>query len=296
MRKIFFMTFAVVLIIFTLTATNLRGDENFNADEPKMIHGELLSVATSENWWNGDFLTATGHGVAPENAEINLRTKELAKRAAIADAYRNLAEEIGNVRITAKKNVVKKEVEAVIKFATVVSEEYDDRGNCTIVLQIPLYGDENSLASVIFPSVEKKDFPKPKKENQTKGNYTGLIIDCGDAEISPILAPEIRDKDETVYAYDNLERQKVLQRGIVEYSAKKSGGGWFFDKIAFAKSKSRAGDNPLVIKVSELSDDGTCPVISGDDADKILAENEISHFLDDGAVVFQSNRIRGMRM
>ena len=292
MRKVFL---TVVLMIFAFAATNLRGDENFY--EPKTIHGELLSVATSENWWSGDFLTATGHGVAPENAEVNSRMKELARPVAMIDAKRNLAEKIGNVRITAEKTLDENEIEYVIdNFAAIVSENYDDRGIYTIVLQISLYGNENSLASVIFPSVDKKDFRKPKKKNKTDGKYTGLIIDCGDAEISPILAPEIRDKDETIYAYDNLERQKVLERGIVEYSAKNSGDDWFFGNIALAKSNSRAGDNPLVIKVSELSDDGTCPVISGDDADKILAENEISHFLDDGAVVFQSNRIRGMRM
>lgn len=303
MRKIF-LTATVLLAAFGFTANNLRGDEIFKETEsievPKEFHEELLSLSTSENWWEDKFLTATGHGVAPKDAEVNLRTRELAKRAAMADAYRNLAEKIGNVRITAKKNLVKKEVDAVIKFATVVSEDYDDRGNCTIVLQIPLYGDENSLASVIFPPVDKKAFHKPKKDSttkdKTKGNYTGLIIDCGDAELEPILAPEIRDKDKIIYAYDNLERQKVLERGIVEYSTKNSGGGWFFGKIAFAKSKSRAGDNPLVIKISELSDDGTCPVISEDDAEKILAENELTHFLDDGAVVFQSNRIRGMRL
>ena len=296
MRKKF-LTATFLLAAFAFATNNLRGDEIF--DEPKEFHEELLSRSTSENWWDGQPLMATGHGVAPKDADVNLRMKELARPVAMADAKRNLMEKIGNVRITAEKTLDEKEIEYVIdNFATIVSENYDDHGIYTIVLQISMYGEENSLASVIFQPVEKKDFRKPKKDdkNKPKGNYTGLIIDCGDAELSPILAPEIRDEKESLYAYDNLERKKVLERGIVEYSAKSSGDGWFFGNTALAKSNSRAGDNPLVIKISELSNDGTCPVISGDDAEKILAENELTHFLDDGAVVFQSNRIRGMRM
>ncbi|MBQ3452499.1 MAG: hypothetical protein IJG32_09560, partial [Selenomonadaceae bacterium] len=62
------------------------------------------------------------------------------------------------------------------------------------------------------------------------------------------------------------------------------------------KNLLRAGANPLIIKAESLGDDNSCPVISAEDADKILVENLSTHFLDEGSVVFTSNRIRGMRM
>ncbi|MBR1647172.1 MAG: hypothetical protein IJ685_10400 [Selenomonadaceae bacterium] len=312
MRKIFFTAFAVAAIIFMFTVTeNLRVENSepekiFDTHEPS--HEKILQKQP-ENWWETNILTATGHGTAPEAEEVTRRTKALAKRVAMMDAQRKLAEQIAGVHVTATKNLVKTQVEAVVKYFTVVSEDYDEFGNCTVVLSVPIFG-VNSVAQFAFPRVDKKNFPPPIETVNASGNYTGLIIDCGNLELNPVLSPEIRDENQTIYAYDNLERQKVLERGVVGYVAKKSdedlifvktsGGKNIFaqigSKIFVAESNSRAGNNPLVIKVSALNDDGTCPVISTEDADKILAENQISHFLDDGAVVFKSNRIRGMRM
>ena len=52
----------------------------------------------------------------------------------------------------------------------------------------------------------------------------------------------------------------------------------------------RAGQKPLVIKAVMLEDNNSNPVVSAKDADKILRENQISHFLDEGAVVFLSTK------
>ena len=314
MRKVFLMTAAVLMIFVALTATeNLRGDENLNVaetvDEPETIDEEILPTR-HVNWWETNFVTATGHGVAPETDEVTRRTQALARRSALLDAYRNLAEKVAGVRVTAKKNLVKTEVDAVIKFVTVVSEDYDEFGNCTVVVQVPIFGVTNSIAEFAFPPVTQENFPPPTKNKPAAGHYTGLIIDCGDLELNPVLAPEIRNKKRTIYRYGNLEREKVLERGIVEYVAKDTGDDLILAKtsdgkkifaqvgsgILVAQSNSRAGDNPLIVNVSELSDDNTCPVISTEDADKILSENELSHFLDEGAVVFTGNRIRGMRL
>ena len=287
MRKIFFTaTIGLMIFLASLSTENLRV-ENVSEVEPQASHA---------NWWQTNILIATGHGSAPEAAEVTRRTKALAKRAAIMDAQRNLAEQVANIHVTAEKTLVKTQVDAVIQFVTVVSEEYDEFGNCTVVVSVPIFGVTNSVAQVAFPPVDKQSFPPPSTNVSAQGNYTGLIIDCGDAELNPVLSPEIRNEGRTIYAYGNLERQKVLERGVVGYVDTSAEDFTFGNKVFAAEADSRVGNNPLVVKVSQLSADGTCPVISTADADKILAENQISHFLDDGAVVFQSNRIRGMRM
>ena len=309
MRKIFFTAITLLMVIFALSETeNLRVVKDLNVTEP--IDEEILQQKPA-NWWETNILTAEGHGIAPKSEEITMRTKALAKRAAMMDAQRNLAEQVANIHVTAEKTLVKTQVDAVIQFFTVVSEEYDEFGNCTVVLSVPVFGVTDSIAQFAFPHVDKQNFPPPTTKNvKADGNYTGLIIDCGDFELNPVLSPEIRNENRTIYAYNNLEREKLLANGVVGYVAKDSDDDLIFVKtsggknvfaqvgseILVAENDSRAGNNPLVVKVSDLSDDGTCPVISNDDADKILAENQISHFLDDGNVVFQSNRIRGMRM
>ena len=311
MRKIFFtVTIGLMIFLASMSTENLRVGENINGieqlDNPEPIREEILQPQPA-NWWETNFVTAVGHGAA-KSPEVTSRTKALANRSARMDAQRKLAEQIAGVHVTAEKNFVKTEVNAIVKFMTVVSEEYDEFGNCTVVAQVPIFG-VNSIAQFAFPPVDKQNFPPPTKNIAAQGNYTGLIIDCGDLELNPVLAPEIRDENQTIYAYSNLERQKVLERGVVGYVTKNSGNGLIpvnasgknvfaqvGSEIFVAEADSRVGNNPLVIKVSELGDDATCPVISGDDANKILAENKISHFLDEGNVIFKSNRIRGMRM
>ena len=338
MRKLFILLSTVMLIFFASAQTEIlhvaendgievhdvefndviysddvAAPDDVNFSDDKTVTEMPLQELKLSNWWENNFLTAIGHGTAPQGENVTRRTKALAKRSAMMDGYRNLAERIGEIQITAEKNLVKRKIDAVINFAEVVAESYDENGNCTVVLRIPIYG-ANSFAEVALKPVHKKNFPKPTEDKIATGNYTGLVIDCGDAEINPVLSPEIRNaKNKSIYSYANLDRDKVVAHGMVSYTQKNfadeqviltsTNGKKFFTQAGSkifladeAEVNSRVGDNPLVIKAAKLSEDDSCPVISTDDADKILAENEVSHFLDDGAVVFTSKRIRGMRL
>lgn len=50
--------------------------------------------------------------------------------------------------------------------------------------------------------------------------------------------------------------------------------------------RSRAGNKPLIVKATSLTDLDATPVVMIDDADKILAANRSDKFLDNCAVVF----------
>ena len=288
MRKIFLLA-AVFMIMFSSIA-------------------QALSPKISE-WWEGEMLTAVGQGVAPINAPSVDKAKFFAKRAATLDAYRKLAAQVSEIKITADKTMLKSTVNAVIHDAEIISEDYDDSGKYTVVLRVPIYGVDNSVAAAAFERVEKENFPPPTENKIAQGNYTGLIIDCGDLELNPVLAPAIRNADnQSIYGYSNLDYDKVISKGMIGYVKKNSvmllnsTGAKKFAQVgsnlllADNDDTSRAGSNPLIIKAAALSDDNSCPVISTEDADKILAENLSTHFLDEGSVVFTSNRIRGLRM
>lgn len=259
------------------------------------------------NWWENDILTAQGFGDAPSYVTNPGQKKYLARQMAFADGLRNLAAQAAGVHITAHQSMIKMEIDAVISGVKIVSESYDELGSCTVVLQVPVYG-VHSIAQTVFKPVDKKDFPAPSTENNfVAGNYTGLIIDCGDMELNPVLLPTIQNSnDQTIYGYENLDYEKVVESGMIGYMEKNSTSPSAKNNLMLlnfislktaeaAEYSARAGDNPLVVKATALSENNTCPVVSSDDADKILAENQASHFLNNGKVVFTSNKVRAGR-
>lgn len=274
-----------------------------------------------ENWWDNNTLIAKGYGSPPKNIKDTHRAKIMARRAAIMDGYRQLAEQTHGIHITAETTVesqivsgdiVKSKIDAVLKGATILSEEYDKYNCCRVIMSVPIFGVNDSIARVAFKPVDKEDFPAPTKELQSEGNYTGLIIDCGDADLKPVLLPAIRSEDNiAVYSYSNLDYEKVVSKGMVTYSKRDVTGKVEALPLSYdvrirnalllvtsrsTTNISRAGDNPLIIKATGISDDNSCPIISAEDADRILAENQAAHFLDNGSVVFTSYRVGGLRV
>ncbi|MBR1729170.1 MAG: hypothetical protein IJ728_06555 [Selenomonadaceae bacterium] len=274
----------------------------------------------SVEWWKNDQLIAKGYGFSTNN-------KALARRAAIMDAYRNLAMQVSEIHITAEKKVLQVEVHSVITNAEIIDERFDEDGNCIVEMTVPIYGVKNSIAKAVFKPVEKEDFPPPTNEDTEneviEGNYTGLIIDCSDLELNPVMSPKIFNEDsQSIYSYNNLDYEKVIEKGMIGYSINNIVSDMKFEnkfvslktlnlKNNFVRFEdrflllnnfinnydyiTRAGNNPLIIKANSMNDNGTCPVISKSDSDKILKENQISHFLNDGSVVF-TGRVLGMKI
>lgn len=281
----------------------------------------VANAQNAENWWDNNALIVKGYGISAKRIKNSQRARALARRAAIMDGYRQLAEQIYGVYITAETTVesqitsgdiVKTKVDAVIKGATILSEEYDEHNGCKVTMSIPIYGVTDSVARLAFKPVDKEDFPSPTKEFKSEGNYTGLIIDCNKATLKPVLLPAIRSENNiAVYSYSNLDYEKVVSKGMVTYANRNIASKVQALPLSYdvriknmlllvtsrsAANVSRAGDNPLVVKVTGISDDNSCPIISADDADRILAENKIAHFLDNGSVVFTNYRVGGLRV
>ena len=295
-----------------------------------ILFAPTAHAADIPDWWEYEMLVAKGYGFVPANAENVYSGRSLARRAAIVDGYRNLAEQVKEIHVTAETTVeklivsgdiVKTKVDAVIRGAKIVSEEYGEDGSCVVVMAVPIYGVANSIADLTFKPADKEAFPTPPADLQTQGNYTGLIIDCGDSDLKPVLTPVIRNAENiSIYSRNNLDYDKLVRGGMVGYVKKDDKDDdkiWLVNfkgktllsytaqienKLLLVTAQSttgnayRAGDNPLIIKATRLSDDDSCPVVSKSDADRILAENEASHFLDNGAVVFTSYRVGGLRV
>lgn len=231
----------------------------------------------------------------------------LKRIAAKVDAQRLLAEQIYGVQIDSKttvenaivtSDVVNASVSGVIKGAREVSCTTDGYGYVHVVMELPLYGGANSLAAAVIPNVPQQGFLPPSdiipvdtkpsapavttNPNQATvgnlygatGRYTGLIVDCSGLGLQTAMAPAVyTDGKKVVYGLENFSHEQVINRGYVGYSNSATSG------------VQRAGSNPMVVKAQSIEHFFN-PVISKEDAAKILAENQMNGFLSTGNVVF----------
>ena len=240
--------------------------------------------------WSKGIIRATGLGAGKSSQEINSGVyRAQAKRAATMDAQRNLAEAVKGVHVTSDSSMkdleleydnVRTCVDTIIKGMKEVDIQYFEDGTCQVVLEMPLFGANDSLSTAAFLPVKnepKVDFPKPVNKTIVNQNYTGLIIDCRGMNINCVMSPVIKNADGTkIYGHMNLDIDKVISMGMASYADDA------YDQI----SSQRAGKNPLVVKAVRLDDLNANPVISVADADKILAANAHDGFLNNCAVVF----------
>ena len=254
--------------------------------------------------WNTNTIQVTGTGVAdPNMARTPAHAAMLAKRAAIVDAYRQLAEMVNGVNVDAEttveqmvltSDVVRTRVNAVIKGAVVVSEGELSGGGYSVTMEIPLFGGSGGLAeTVIERPIKVEPFPVPPSDYrppvdytpptipdyqptyQGSGKYTGLVVDCrGLGRINPVMSPVIKDAHgEKIYGHKNLDYDRIIREGMASYARG-------------MHEASRAGNNPLIVRAIDLEDLNATPVLSMDDAEMVLYENSTSHFLENIAVVF----------
>jgi hypothetical protein len=98
--------------------------------------------------WAAGKIRARGVGLPPREAENDAARREMTKRAAIADAQRNLLRIIEQMRITANQDVktamrnptFASRIQGFIKGYAVISERDLDSGGVEVILELPLTG------------------------------------------------------------------------------------------------------------------------------------------------------------
>lgn len=126
--------------VIPIVITNKQTDE---------LNTVLLPVTPVDGVdWTAGKIRATGTGLRPQDAENETVRREMAQRAALTDARRNMLRIIEQMRMDDNhdmksamrdKNVASK-VEGCLKGATVISERELDDGAVEVVLELPLSG------------------------------------------------------------------------------------------------------------------------------------------------------------
>ena len=258
----------------------------------------LMQAAEAAPQWEQGTITAEGFGTPPAGA-YGSKASIMARRAAIVDAQRNLAEQVSGVQVDAETTVenfvissdlVKTKVSALIKGAMVVEEQMMPDGAYRVVMSMPMYGTQG-LASAIMPAIRDNTPPTPPPpvisapittQIQMGGTYTGVIVDAGGMGLKPSFSPVIYDTNgRAIYGVSNINYDQAISQGMVGYSS----------SVSAAQTLPRVGATPLVIKAVQVrgGNNSTNPVnvvVSVDDGDRILAANQQSQMLMNGSVVF----------
>lgn len=227
--------------------------------------------------------------------------KVLARRAAVVDAQRNLLESVKGVAVDSettvenfmlKSDIIHTKVNGIITGARVVSEEMQPDGVYKVTMAVPVYG-VGSVSDVAINAVVGESAPVPvpvppvnyQPTVSISGGYTGLVINAKDSGLVRTFCPAIYDTNgRAIYGVHNVDKKYAIDYGVVGYA--KGEDGW----SNVSAGTSRAGNNPLVINIVSVRERtvNKCDVvISVEDADRILAENQKSHFLDKYAVMFE---------
>ena len=125
------------------------------------------------NWDKGSEsdVEAIGIGLPPEN--MGARGNVLARRAAVVDAQRNLAEMIQGVQIDSdtvmenlviSSDVVRTKVSALVRGARIIDEGMNEDGSYFVKMRVPMYGVTNSIATAVLPELRGNAEAEPLPE------------------------------------------------------------------------------------------------------------------------------------
>lgn len=191
-----------------------------------------------------------------------------------------------------KSDIIHTKVNGIITGARVISEEVQSDGVYKVTMAVPVYG-VGSISDVAINAVIGESAPVPvpvppvnyQPTVSISGGYTGLVINAKNSGLVRTFCPAIYDTNgRAIYGVHNVDKKYAIDYGVVGYA--KGEDGW--DKVL--AGTSRAGNNPLninIVSVRERTVNKCDVVISVEDADRILAENQKSHFLDKYAVMFE---------
>ncbi len=224
--------------------------------------------------WSGKTVRARGTGVIDPGAKNKAQARLMAERAAVVVAQRNLLEIIKGVRVDSDTrvenfmtdyDVVYTRVEGTVKGARQFGPaKYDSiAGTVSVELEIDIYGEDgitDALSPVLGGEVAASSV-SPRVEEFFR-QYSGLVIDAGEAGLNPSLFPKIYDADGNLL---------LDTRDYASYMGKTGQTAMqFISDLDKVLTRPEFATSPLVLKVKEVRGKlGADIVLGRKDADKL---------------------------
>lgn len=287
---------------------------------------QAASVVDQSQYVKADGYGSMPAGVPIGRAKLMARKAAImTAQAALVETVKGTAVDAESTmeNFVLKSDVVKTKVSGMLTGAQIISEEITSDGNYHVVMAVPMYG-VGSMADAAFsgmnlstpqpipapstsytapsqPSttttttmttttttapttaVSGGNWEPPHPATPINGGYTGLIIDVRGSNMIRAFAPNIFDANgRAIYSAHNVDQDYAIKYGIVGYADGQE--AW----NAALNGMARAGSHPLVIKATPKKRVVyNCDVVlSQQDAEYILSENQKTHFLENCAVTF----------
>ena len=229
--------------------------------------------------WSKGFVEARGVGAVPEKLYGQSSARPGALREATLDAYRNILEVIGAIRIdnstlvkdyAVENDLIMSKVEGMVQGSEVVKKEYLSDGTVEITLRMNL---RNGFSQLILPKeIKPLDSIKPViPVMPEKSVYSGLVVDARGLQVRPSMSPKILDENgQEVYGSAFVSREFAVQKGMCDYAK----------DLSAALTNPRVTDNPLTVKGLRTDGDGRTNIaISNADAAKLRSASDHLSFL-----------------
>lgn len=252
---------AVTLLILALGCQAGPLQEDWPADGPVLA---TLSWTTRE-------LTTTGR------ARFGGRTPvAFAERAARLDAYGNLAQVARLARVDPTRRVgtlldedddFNLAVQAYLRLTAFGPPVRGEDGWLTVTARLPLYGVvADEPAARLGPLVYRRpDVWNPEVEPLAEPSAQGVLLDARELSLPGAFAIRVEDEDgRVVWTVECAPRELADAAGAVEYR----------DDWDAARSESRAGDQPLVIRPVRV--DGPRIVVTVADGLRLAPRREVA--------------------
>jgi hypothetical protein len=241
------------------------------------------SGATGVDWTSG-VISVIGEGVPPVDGQPAKR-RLLAKRAAIVDGYRKLAEAVQGVQVDGQTTVkelevasdeVRTSVSGLVKGARIVDENITSDGAYEVRIELPLFG-ENSLANAVLESSlnrrrsVKLPEPPPVAEPDRRqwgesrshatsqaSAYTGIVVDARNLKAKAAMMPALLDEagHELYLGEVQVSNDDLVAKGLVSY----------VKNLDDAKTHPRVGASPVIIRADRYQGPFHADLVLGNDA------------------------------
>lgn len=229
------------------------------------------TIGAGEVDWEAGVVRISGNGVPPAGI-TGAQARLLAQRAAKTDAYRNALEVLEGVRVssatqvrdfTVASDTISTSVDGLVRGAMVESQSCDLANTCTVVLVVPLAGQEG-LAEILGGVVYQQptsggeisfsygvatsvtpttiDLPASQPYGVSIGGggpYTGIVIDARGLNVRPAMYPQVFTTQGTViYGPGRLDPDTLGMSTMAAYAR----------SLEQACALARVGAHPLVVK------------------------------------------------
>lgn len=275
-------------------------------------HADLVrEVGAGRLNWSRGTLQVTGSGAVGSVGNSGQK-RLMAKRAAVTDAYRQLAEAVNGVQVFAEttvhdyvveSDVIRLQVQAVIKGAKMTGEtRYLSDGTVEVDVEMPIFG-RGSLAQAVefgqameaqlgqpysslanylafrgvyLPAIEPEIDPHERGLRMAQQEvYTGLVIDASGLAAEPAMGPFIVGAGARIHPNNQIaiDPEQIVQEGPLHYVE---------DLDEATEDIARIGENPLIVRAKAAvgSPMRSNILLDQPTAQKVMSINEEAKFLE----------------